>query len=74
MIRLPSAAGVFTAAVDADRRMLTTVQVAAALRVHLVTVFRMLKEGKLRGMKIGRVWRISPEEVDRILHSHEPIK
>ena len=46
--------------------MLTVEQVAEILNVAKITIFRHLKSGKIKGVKIGNVWRISMEEVDRI--------
>ena len=46
--------------------MLTVEQLAEALNVHKITIFRYLKSGRIRGVKIGNVWRISEEEVNRI--------
>lgn len=46
--------------------MLTIKEVADALRVHEITIFRHLKDGKIKGVKIGKSWRISEEELERI--------
>lgn len=46
--------------------MFTVEQVAEILNIAKITVFRHLKSGKIKGVKIGNVWRISIEEVDRI--------
>lgn len=46
--------------------MLTIEQVAKALQLHNMTIFRYLKCGKIKGIKIGRDWRISEEELERI--------
>ena len=41
-------------------------EVAQILKVHTNTIFRALKQGRIKGVKIGNVWRISEEEVNRI--------
>jgi excisionase family DNA binding protein len=48
--------------------MLTTQQVAARLQVHVITVQRWLRDGKLKGTKLpGKAgWRIPIAEVERI--------
>jgi excisionase family DNA binding protein len=42
---------------------LTTAQVAEMLQVHPLTVLKYMKEGKLKGVKLGRVYRIKKEDV-----------
>lgn len=44
-----------------DEKLLTVDEVAQILRVLPKTVRSLLKEGKLPGFKVGRVWRI-PEK------------
>lgn len=43
--------------------MRTVDEIAADLQVHRITVYRMLKAGKLPGFKVGRVWRFRADEV-----------
>ncbi len=38
--------------------LLTVEQTAEKLQVSKITVYRLLELGKLKGVKIGRVWRI----------------
>lgn len=47
--------------------MLTVKDVADALKVHEMTIFRYLQKGKIKGIKIGNVWRISQDELQRIM-------
>jgi len=54
---------------DAD---LTTDEVAAALRLHRVTVQRWLKSGRLKGYQIGRSWRVPLAAVEE-LRQLEPL-
>ena len=50
--------------------MLTVRQVATKLEVHPETVRTWLREGKLKGIKIGaRLWRIPEEALDEFLKS-----
>ena len=43
--------------------MLSTEQVAEILGVHIDTVRRMIKERELPAKKLGRVWRVSRQEL-----------
>ena len=48
--------------------VLTTKEVAAALRVDRNTVIRWLNEGAIRGFQLpGGDWRISRSELERIM-------
>lgn len=51
-------------------RMLTAQELAAYLRVNRSTVYRLLKQGKLPGFRIGSEWRFQMEEVDRWFREH----
>lgn len=48
-------------------RALTVPQVAECLSVHPKTVYNLLERGELRGVKVGRVWRVPVEELDVFL-------
>jgi excisionase family DNA binding protein len=51
-------------------RMLTVKQVAERLQVHVITVQRWLRAGKLRGIRLGGTkagWRIPESELRRFL-------
>ena len=48
-------------------KFLTTEQVANILQIHTLTVLRFLKSGKLKGIKLGRVYRIKESEVKEFL-------
>ena len=47
--------------------LLTTKQVQEYLRVDRITVYRMLQDGRLKGVKIGQQWRFPQSEVERLL-------
>jgi len=47
--------------------LLTTEQVSQILQIHPFTVLKYIKSGKLKAIKLGRVWRIREEDVDRFL-------
>lgn len=45
----------------------TTEQVANILQVHPFTILKFIKQGKLKGIKLGRVYRIKESEVQAFL-------
>lgn len=47
--------------------LLTTRQVQDILKVDRITVYRMLNDGRLKGIKIGQQWRFASDEVERLL-------
>lgn len=47
--------------------LLTTRQVQEILKIDRITVYRMLQDGRLKGVKIGQQWRFPQSEVDRLL-------
>ena len=49
-------------------KFLTVDQAAEALQVDAITLRRWLREGRIHGAKLGRVWRV-PESVLRELAS-----
>jgi len=48
-------------------RAYTVRQVADALSVSTLTVYKWLWSGELHGYRLGRVWRISEEELKKFL-------
>ena len=47
--------------------LLTTRQVQDKLKVDRITIYRMLQDGRLRGVKIGQQWRFPEKEIERLL-------
>jgi excisionase family DNA binding protein len=47
--------------------LLTTKQVQEILKVDRITVYRMLTDGRLNGVKIGNQWRFHKKEIDRFI-------
>jgi excisionase family DNA binding protein len=47
--------------------LLTTRQVQEILKVDRITIYRMLQDGRLKGVKIGQQWRFARREVERLL-------
>ena len=49
--------------------LLTVEEVAQTLRVNRKTVERLIRMGRLRAIRIGRLWRIPRESLDELLLS-----
>jgi len=47
-----------------DEKFFTTEQVAAILQVHPFTILKYIKQGKLNGVKLGRVYRIKESDIN----------
>jgi excisionase family DNA binding protein len=47
--------------------LLTTKQLQQLLKIDRVTVYRMLNDGRLKGVKIGNHWRFPLSEIDRLM-------
>ncbi len=52
-----------------DKKLLTPTDVANRLQVNERTVTLWLRKGHLRGFKIGRSWRISPDDLQAFLEA-----
>jgi excisionase family DNA binding protein len=50
-----------------EDKVYTVEQVASQLKVHSRTVYRLLEAGEIRGVKVGRQWRITPEALNTFL-------
>ena len=48
-----------------DAKILTVTDLAAYLRVHRATVYRLIKMGKLPAFKVGSDWRFKIEAIDQ---------
>lgn len=54
-----------------NSKMLTALQVAEHLQVTEHTVYDWLRTGRLQGVKVGRLWRVSPSSLDAFLGNSE---
>lgn len=52
---------------EMDKKLLTPAQVAERLQVTERTVYKWLTDGELRAAKLGRVWRISEEQLKQFI-------
>jgi excisionase family DNA binding protein len=55
--------------------LLTPSQVAERLQLKERTVTRWLRAGYLRGFKLGKEWRVSPEDLRAFIerHANQPL-
>ena len=51
----------------ASGAFLTVAEVAAVMRVSTMTVYRLIKVGDLRAVRVGHNYRIRDEELERYL-------
>src|SRR5512143_3739120 len=51
-------------AIKAINDLLTTHQLEEILKVDRITIYRMLGDGRLQGIKVGGQWRFSRSDVD----------
>jgi excisionase family DNA binding protein len=54
----------------AEEKLSTAAQVAERLQIHERTVTRWLRDGYLRGFKLGKEWRISAEDLQLFMERH----
>ncbi|MFC1564379.1 PocR ligand-binding domain-containing protein [candidate division KSB1 bacterium] len=54
--------------------LLTTKQVIDILKIDRTTVYRMLKDGRLLGVKIGKQWRFSKDSVEELVSGVPAVK
>lgn len=47
-----------------------TEEVAAMLRVSTMTIYRVIKAGKLKAYKFGKDWRIAKNDFEAFLKAH----
>jgi len=52
-----------------DKKLLTPTDVANSLQVNERTVTQWLRKGHLRGFKIGKEWRVSPDDLQAFLEA-----
>jgi excisionase family DNA binding protein len=48
-------------------RFLTVAEVADIMRVSTMTVYRLIKAGDLRAVRVGKSYRLTEDDVDRYL-------
>lgn len=54
-------------------RYLTVEEVAAAMRVSKMTVYRLLRSGELPGVRVGRSFRVPQDALEAYLRSSSTV-
>jgi excisionase family DNA binding protein len=49
--------------------LLTQEEAAARLKISPLTLGNWLREGKIKGVKVGRLWRIREKDLDAYIES-----
>lgn len=52
-----------------ESRFLTVQEVADLMRVSSMTVYRLIKSGEMRAVRVGRSFRVRQEDVDQYLEA-----
>lgn len=50
---------------------MTTEEAARKLVFHVISIRRMVRDGKLKGLKVGPVWLVSKASVDEYLKANK---
>jgi excisionase family DNA binding protein len=56
---------------NSTSRLLTPDQVAEILQVHVLTVYSYIKKGKFDAVRLGRSYRIAPDDLDNFIKSNK---
>jgi excisionase family DNA binding protein len=65
--RIKDFAGIDIGGPEASRQVMTSVEAAEYLKMHVKTVCRLAKEGKIPAKKVGSEWRFLRSVLDRWL-------
>jgi acetyl-CoA synthetase len=52
-----------------NQKLYTPAEVAEKLKVNREVIYKWLQSGKLRGRKIGKLWRVSDSDLDEFLNN-----
>ncbi len=50
-----------------EDNLLTTEDVLRYLRINARTVYRLIRDGDLRAVRVGRQWRVRRQDLDRFV-------
>ena len=53
-----------------NNNLLTPEQVAGILQVHVLTIYSYIRQGKLDAIRLGRSYRITPEDLTHFIESN----
>lgn len=55
-------------------KLLTPEQVADILQIHVLTVYNYIRKGKFEAVRLGRTYRIDPEDLAEFVQAHKSNK
>lgn len=50
---------------EQEKKIFTIKELSEHLRVHPTTIYRLLRQGRLPGFRVGSNWRFSRETIER---------
>jgi excisionase family DNA binding protein len=53
--------------INTNTNLLTPEQVAEILQIHILTVYNYIRDGKLSAIRLGRSYRIVPEDLNHLI-------
>ncbi len=53
-----------------NQSLLTPEQVAEILQIHILTVYSYIRQGKLNAVRLGRCYRVTPEDFNRLIETN----
>lgn len=53
---------------EEESPVLTLNEVAEMFQVSRITIYRLVWQGQLHAQRIGRLWRVNREEIEKLLH------
>jgi len=56
--------------VETNNNLLTPEQVAGILQVHVLTIYGYIRQGKLDAIRLGRSYRITPQDLAHFIESN----
>lgn len=54
-----------------SRDVMTVIDVADYLKVHPMTIYKYVREGKIPAFKIGTSWRIKKDSIEKWMKENE---
>ena len=55
---------------DVNNNLLTPEQVAGILQINVLTVYSYIKQGKLDAIRLGRTYRIVPDDLELFIEAN----
>ena len=55
---------------EGNNHLLTPEQVAGMLQLHVLTIYSYIRQGRLNAVRLGRNYRIIPEDLTRFIESN----